>query len=237
MTHQLMDDPNLYESSPNLLNVDTESLRQVCLDWIETKDFMTYFWDMHPRLAERFFAGIFGIFRSEARGFGKRRGKSSPELMAQYRKSVRSAPIVFSQIVMANTAVLYEGISSPALVVVASGPGSDEAMAHAAGVLARVHFGEANTREEEVLAKSIEAEDYQFGKRRRLPEWLVGDVEAYAADLWVPGAAAHEDGLKSNVLPCFAEPGLEGLTFAIPRVFVERSITREMPRPDLPVNR
>jgi hypothetical protein len=218
----------------NLLNIDTDHLRQDCLDWIHTQDFMDYFWNMHPRLVSRTLAGVFGLFRKEFRGYGKKAGKSTPELMARYRKAVRSAPIVFSHIVMANTSVLYEGISSPALVVIGCGPYSDEAMGHAAEVLARIHFGVATTREEEFLAKEIEDEEYVFGKRRLLPKWLVGDIEAYAADLWVPGEAAHKDGLRSNILPCFAEPGLDGLTFAIPRAFIERSIVRKYTMPVLP---
>lgn len=218
-----------YDGNPNILNVDTVRLRRVCLDWIETRDFMDYFWGIHSRVFFRIIAATVGIFQSHARGFGSKRGKSSPELMARYRKSVRSAPIVFSHIVMANTAVLYEGIASPALVVVASGPGSDEVMAHASALLARIHFGDVRTPEERELARTIEDEDYQFGKRRALPEWLVGETEAYAADLWVPGEAAHKDGLKSNILPCFAEPGLHGLTFAIPQALVEKAVRRSPP--------
>ncbi|MDF1753171.1 MAG: hypothetical protein P1U89_10385 [Verrucomicrobiales bacterium] len=226
-----MDDIIPSDGSPNILSVDTKILRELCLEWIHTKDFMNYFWSMHPTTMTLVPLAVVGLFRKELRGAGTRMGKSSPELMANYRNAVRKAPVVFSQIVMANTAVIYEGISSPALVVVASGPGADEIMVHAAGVLARVHFGDVNTRDEEVLAKSIVDEEYRFGQRRRLPEWLVGSIEAYAADLWVPGEVAHEGGLHSNTLPCFAEPGPEGLTFAIPRTFIEKSIRRTTPPP------
>lgn len=225
----MSDAENPYDGIPNLLNIDTGHLRRLCLEWIETREFMDYFWGIHSGLFFRMIAAVVGIFQRGARGYGKKRGKSSPELMARYRKSVRSAPIVFSHIVMANTAVLYEGESSPALVVIASGPGSDEIMAHAAALLARIHFGDVRTPEEATLASTIEDEDYRFGKRRALPEWLVGETEAYAADLWVPGEAAHEDGLRSNVLPVFAEPGLHGLTFAIPQALVDRAVKRSTP--------
>ncbi|MEM6279651.1 MAG: hypothetical protein AAF733_09240 [Verrucomicrobiota bacterium] len=227
----MIEEEALYESGDNALNVDTVRLRQICLEWIETQDFMDYFWDMHPRGFFRSIVAVMSLFRKDLRGYAERKGKSSPELMARYRKAVQSAPIVFAEIVMANTAVLYEGSSSPALVVVASGPGSEEAMSRASSVLARIHFGGGSTPEEEALAATIEDEEYHFGKRRLLPEWLVGDIEAYAADLWVPGAAATPEGLTSNVLPCFAEPGINGLTFAIPRNFVQESIRRVAPPP------
>ncbi|MDF1853437.1 MAG: hypothetical protein P1U85_21550 [Verrucomicrobiales bacterium] len=227
----MIDDSTTLDEIPYPLNVDTERLRELCLEWIETRDFMDHFWDMHPRIIFRSLVAVIGIFNSEIRGYSRKRGKSSPELMARYRKAVRSAPLIFSRVVMANTALLYDGTSSPALVVVSSGEDSDDVMDRASAVLSRVHFGGATTPEEEALAITIEDEDYHFGKRRLLPQWLVGDVEAYAADLWVPGTAAYPEGLRSNLLPCFAEPGIDGLTFAIPTAFVEASIRRKTPPP------
>ena len=123
--------------------------------------------------------------------------------------------------------------SSPALVVVAFGEGADEAMMKARKVLSRIHFGETENEQEEALAAEIEDETYWFGRRRRLPEWLVGEVEAYAADLWVPGSAAHDKGLFSEVLVCLAEPGIDGLTAAIPAALVDKALGIER-EPDPP---
>lgn len=143
-------------------------------------------------------------------------GPEIPTVLPRYQKVAREGAVVMAHIVMANTMVLYEGKSAPALVVIAFGDGADKAMAEAREVLARVHFSEPENDKERELAALIADETYRFGHRRRLPEWLVGDVEAYAADLWIPGEAAFEDGLLCEALPVLAEPGEKGLTSPIP---------------------
>ena len=219
-------DPELAETEEFELKgeVVEANLRKLCLNFYGSKEFKAYFRDIHATRFLRVFASIAGMFKREFIGLTKRRGKATWLTARRYRIAFQKAPVVMARIVMANTNVLYEGKSSPALVAIAFGEGADEAMDRARSVLARIHFGDARTPEEKALAAMIEDEEYQFGKRRRLPSWLVGNVEAYAADLWVPGVAAHENGLRSEVLVCFAEPGMKGLTATVPENLVSKAI-------------
>lgn len=223
------------EGKFELKDVEVESrLRELVIEFYDSPEFEAYFSDIHVDSFTRKLCLVFGIFMKAARQMPKLRGRATPKLAARYRSVARNAPIVMARIVMANTMLLYDGKSSPALVVVGFGEGAEEAMDRAREVLSRVHFGRAETEEERELAKLIEDEEYCFGRRRRLPNWLVGDTEVYAADLWVPGTAAHGDGLVAEVIVCFAEPGIDGLTAALPSELVTRAIQSAKGPPPLP---
>ena len=209
-------------------------LRRLTVEYFNGPGFDAYFNDIHVDGFTRFLCLVFGIFSKAARAMPKQRGKATKKLSARYRKAAKSAPIVMARLVMANTLLLHEGKASPALVVVAVGEGADDAMDHARRILARIHFNPPADERERILAKEIEDETYRFGKRRRLPEWLVGNVEAYAADLWVPAAAVAGGELFGEWLPCLAEPGPNGLTAAIPTELVTRAINRVSGPPPVP---
>ncbi len=213
------------------LQLSENRLRHAAIEFFESDEGLKYIRDIHLTLFQTWTCQVMGLTNKDIRAQVKNRVRATPELVARYRRATREAQIIQAQVVMANTMVLYQGESSPALVVVASGPGAYEAMTVAGPALAEAHFGVPSNMQQEQLAEMIEDETYTFGKRRRLPSWLVGDVEAYAADLWVPGAAAHEDGLRSNILPCFAEPGLNGLTFAIPAQLVNEARVKRVAVP------
>lgn len=208
-----------------------KKLKALCIEFLDSAQFKAYFQDIHVNRFTRVIASFLGAFNSDYIGLTKRRGKATWLTAKKYRRAFKNAPIVVARIVMANTAVLYEGHSSPALVVVAFGEGADEAMDKARSVLARIHFQEPNNPEEKKLAATIADETYQFGKRRKLPSWLVGNVEAYAADLWIPGTAAHDEGLLSEILFCIAEPGAKGLTAALPADLIIKAIAQAKPQP------
>ncbi len=205
--------------------METE-LRRLLVEFFDSPAFKSYFEDIHVDGFTRFLCLVFGIFFRAARVMPKQRGKATAKLADHYRRAARKAPIVMARIVMANTLLLNEGKASPALVVIAFGEGADQAMDRARTVLSRIHFGTPTEERERALAAQIEDETYMFGKRRRLPEWLVGEVEAYAADLWVPAAAVAGGELFGEWLPCLAEPGPHGLTTAIPIELVTRAINR-----------
>ncbi|MFT4640311.1 MAG: hypothetical protein ACI8T1_003638 [Verrucomicrobiales bacterium] len=204
-------------------------LRSGCIDFFARPEASDVFLqDIHFTKGIAKMATGVGVFVKGARGIAKNRGILDDELKRRYQNTAQHAPIVFTHIVMANTMILHEGQSSPALVVVAFGEGADEAMVKArqGRPLAEGHFGSPENDNERALAALIEDEEYHFGRRRRLPTWLVGNVEAYAADLWFPAAAAFEEGLICEVQPCFAEPGDNGLTSPIPTNLIMMALGR-----------
>ena len=204
-----------------------QKLRDLCIDFFSDNEKRKPFLeDIHFTKGVARVAKGAGVVIKGAKGVVENRQILTDELQERYRQAAHHAPIVFAHIVMANTMILHEGKSSPALVVIAFGEGADEAMMKAREVLSRIHFGEPRSEQEQQLAAQIEDEEYRFGKRRRLPVWLVGDVEAYAADLWIPGDAAFEDGLITEVLPCLAERGEDGLTSTIPTNLILRALGR-----------
>lgn len=209
-------------------------IRRLFLDYVRSENFKDYFGDIHVDGFTFFLCVIFGIFFKNARDMPRQRGRTTPKLAARYREAARKAPIVMARVVMANSMLLEEGKPSPALVVVAFGEGADRAMDAARKTLARIHFEEPADDNEKELARQIEDETYTFGKRRRLPEWLVGPVEAYATDLWVPKAASEGGEFHGEWLACVAEPGLKGLTAAIPFSLVTQAINRVSGPPPIP---
>lgn len=208
-------------------------MRHHCVDFFNSEQFQDYFTDIHLDEFTRNIARVGGVFRKDFREALKNRGAATPELKERYRQAARHAPIVLARIVMANTAVLYDGQSSPALVVIGwGGEEQDETLDEAASRLGMVHFHYAETAEDKALAKQIEDETYRFGTRRRLPEWLVGNQEIYAADLWIPGMAVDHQGLQHEVLFCLAQPGPSGLLTVIPGNIVQMALNyRKGPPP------
>lgn len=228
-------EPDERASRPPIDPERTEAeIRRLVIDYFDGPAFNDYFHDIHLDGLSRFLCLGLAIFLKAARGVPRQRGKATPKLAETYRHAARHAPIVMARVVIANTQLLYQGKSSPALVVIAFGDGADEAMDHARKILSRIHSRPTTDDRERALAREIEDETYHFGKRRRLPEWLVGDVEAYAADLWVPAVAVTEGGLSGEWLPCLAEPGPNGLTAAIPLDLVKQALKRPSGPPPLP---
>lgn len=223
-------------------NEATEArIRELTLAFMRTEAFSLMFFEIHPgKLEQRVLKGV-GLFNRNLREIGKnlaeRRHLASPELRQRYIAMAETAPIVFAHIVMANTAAIEEGTASPALVVLAWGERAIEVMGKARDVLSKVHFDMHENERERELAALIEDEEYHFGRRRPLPSWLVGDQEAYAADLWVSKEALDRERLRLEVLICFAEQGPDGLTMAIPGRFIKQALDEMNPKsgpPPLP---
>lgn len=216
-------------------------IRELTLAFMRTEEFSPMFAEIHPgKLEQRLLKGI-GLFNRNFREVGKhfaeRRQLGTPELRQRYVRMAETAPIVFAHIVMANTAAIEKGTGSPALVVLAWGDQALEVMAKARDKLGMVHFDMHENQRERELAALIEDEDYHFGRRRPLPRWLVGDQEAYAADLWISDAALDRERLRREVVICFAERGPEGLTMAIPGRFIKQALDELKPKsgpPPLP---
>ena len=223
-------------------NEATEArIRELTLAFMRTEEFSPMFFEIHPgKLEQRILKGV-GLFNRNLREIGKnlaeRRQLASPELRQRYVVMAETAPIVFAHIVMANTAAIEQGTGSPALVVLVWGEHSFEVMGKARDLLSKVHFDMHENERERELAALIEDEEYHFGRRRPLPRWLVGDQEAYAADLWVSNAALDRERLRLEVLICFAERGPGGLTMAIPGRFIKQALDEMNPKsgpPPLP---
>ena len=244
----LMPDPlPKEEDNPDEPGLDNEAvearIRELTQEFLSSTEFDSFYYDLHfTKGMERLAKGVSmfqkGGSRAEVKEALRNRGTATPQLMEHYKHTMTHAPIVFAHIVMANTMLLEEGQSSPALVVIAFGPDAFEVMAKARGILSRVHFGDVSNQQEQELADLIEDENYVFGRRRPLPEWLVGNTEAYAADLWIPSMAVHGDHLRIEVALCYAEPGPQGLTAAIPAALVEKALNeqRKVTPPPLPTS-
>lgn len=223
-------------------NEATEArIRELTLAFMKTEEFSPMFAEIHPgKFEQRLLKGI-GLFNKNIREVGKnlaeRRLLATPELRQRYVAMAETAPIVFAHIVMANTAAIESGTGSPALVVLAWGEHAFEVMGKARDSLSKVHFDMYENERERELAALIEDEEYHFGRRRPLPSWLVGDQEAYAADLWVSNAALDSERLRMEVVVCFAEQGPDGLTMAIPGRFIKQALDEMNPKsgpPPLP---
>jgi hypothetical protein len=221
--------PESPEDGPGIDNAAAEArIRQLTLAFMESTEFDSMFTEIHPHKFTQHFATGIGLFNKEIRAvaktLGERRQLSSPELRQRYLEVARTAPIVFAHVVMANVMMLEDGKGSPALVVLAWGDNAMETMSRAREVLSKVHFGRPENDDEARLADEIADEDYHFGRRRRMPDWLTGGEECYAADLWVSGAALDDERLRMEVVVCFAEPGPTGLTMAIPGKFIKQAL-------------
>ena len=203
-----------------------DEIRNGCSKFFASEGFEDYFHDIHVDSITKKLSKVFGIISKTARHMPKIRGLATEELAEHYRKVAASGSVILARIVMANSMVLYKGMSSPALVVIGFGDQAEEILDEARSVLSRVHFGNTENDQEKELAALIEDEDYQFGRRRRLPHWLVGDVEVYAADIFIPKKAVFHDALHSEVLVCLAEPGPDGLTFAVPADIVQEALSK-----------
>ncbi len=204
------------------------SIRELWRSFARSPEFEGYFFEIHANPGvTRLLKGI-SVFNSTRRKLiadsVARGGLGTPALMARYRNLDQSGHIVMARIVMANRSLMESGTPAPALVVIAFGNGADAVMSRAASVLARIHFDRPENPDETELAASIEDEDYQFGRRRRLPRWLAGEVESYAADLWLPATALNHETLKLDAITCLAEPGPEGVCAALPMAMVFRAM-------------
>lgn len=216
-------------------------IRELTVAFMQTDEFTPVFDEIHPDKTTVAMAKGIGLFSKNLRQVAKTlpvaRQLGTPELRQRYLQLAQSAPIVFAHVVMANTMLLEEGSGSPALVVLAWSENGMETMTKARDILSRIHFSMPEDPREQALAALIEDEDYHFGRRRPLPDWLVGDTEAYAADLWVTGAAVDNERLQHEVIICFAEPGPAGLTFAIPGPLIQQACRAQDPNagpPPLP---
>lgn len=204
------------------------TIRELSVAFSQIPEFDLVFNEIHTSNLQIGLVKGIGLFnknyRNAAKKLGAARQLATPQLRKRYLHAIATAPIVFANIVMANTEAVANGNGSPALVVLAWGENAFETMGKARSTLARVHFDIPENEAEQELAGLIEDEDYQFGRRRQLPHWLVGKNEAYAADLWISGAALDHERLQLEVIVCFAEPGPDGLTFAIPGKIIQQAL-------------
>jgi hypothetical protein len=95
-------------------------------------------------------------------------------------------------------------------------PADGTQLRFAVTILARVHFDRPKTPQEAALAATIEDEEYHFGRRRRLPSWLVGNIEAYAAGLCLRTPYLCEIGLTLMAGPGAGSPGGAGTPAGVP---------------------
>lgn len=203
-------------------------IRELLNEYMSNGDFEMTYYEIHPsKLAKRLASGV-GLFnkdiRDAAKTFDERRQLATPELRQRYTHAAATAPIVFAHIVMANTMAIENGQPSPALVVLAWGERGMETMAKVRTTLSRIHFDIPENEAEEQLAAEIADEEYYFGRRRRMPDWLTDGEECYAADLWLSAEALDEERLQMEIVLCIAEPGPNGLTMALPGKIIKQAL-------------
>jgi hypothetical protein len=102
------------------------------------------------------------------------------------------------------------------------------------GDFKRILFGYPENELEKALQDEFEDETYIFGRRRRLPREIAGDLEVYAADLQLDRRAMGSDGLIGDVILCLAEPGPEGISIAVPDFLIDRARNPQSTPPPLP---
>lgn len=229
LPERLTEDQQLQETESKFDNEEVENkIRELTLAFTQTPEFDLVFNEIHTSNLQIGLVKGIGLFNKDFRTAGKNlaatRQLATPQLRERYLHAIANAPIVFANIVMANTEAVENGRGSAALVVLSWGEKSMEVMGNARSTLARVHFDIPENEAEQELANLIEDEEYQFGRRRPLPHWLVGDNEAYAADLWITGAALDHERLRLEMIVCFAEENPNGLTFAIPGKLIQQAL-------------
>lgn len=206
-----------------------ERLRDLCVAYFNGSAFTPYFESLHidPKVAgaAKAISWVMAGRGRQLRGALENRGKATPELRRRYAEMARSAPIVSAPIVMANSILREPGNSAPALVLVCIDESRTTDLFRIHSEFKRILFGYPENDVERSLQDEFEDEEYVFGRRRRIPEEIAGDLEVYAADLQIEKSALGPDGLLADVLFCLAEPGPDGLTILIPSELVKRAMS------------
>jgi len=192
-----------------------------------------FFYEVHPDATMMKVAKGIGLLskgmRQSAKDMPVKRVLDSPELRARYLQVASTAELVMAPIVIANNQILEGNSGGPALVVIGFGedPSLFSTLKDAQEILTRVHLEGPENAQEQELAALIEDEDYHFGRRRPLPQWLIGDFEAYAADLWIPKECIEHATLMMEIVLCLAERGPQGLTIAAPSTAVDQALDEQ----------
>jgi hypothetical protein len=215
-----------------------ERLRGLCTGYFNSDEFTGYFEGLHvdPKLA-----GVIKTLGWVIPGRGKdmrtapaRMGLATPELRQRYQNMAADAPFVPAPVVMANSELTQGGKSAPALVLVCTDIERTGDLLRVNGDFKRILFGYPENELEKALQDEFEDETYIFGRRRRLPREIAGDLEVYAADLQLDRRAMGSDGLIGDVILCLAEPGPEGISIAVPDFLIDRARNPQSTPPPLP---
>jgi len=192
-----------------------------------------FFIEVHPDATTMKLAKGIGLLnkglRQAAKEMPVKRVLDNPELRARYLRVASSAELIMAPIVIANSQILEGTSGGPALVVIGFGDDSSlfSTLKDAQEIMTRVHLEAPENAQEKELAALIEDEDYHFGRRRLLPTWLVGNLEAYAVDLWLPKESIELETLMMEMIFCLAQPGPEGLTIAAPASAINQALDEQ----------
>ncbi|MBK1854739.1 hypothetical protein JO972_07200 [Verrucomicrobiaceae bacterium 5K15] len=210
-----------------------ERVRELTGAYFQSPEANSYFYEIHPDpIALKVSKGIGLVnksFREAAKSMPVKRVLDSPEIRNRYQQAATAAELVMAPVVIANNQILEGSSGGPALVVI--GFGEDSALfttlKDAQEILTKAHLEGPENAQEQELATLIEDEEYHFGRRRPLPAWLVGNIEAYAVDLWIPKQSIELETLMMEIVFCLAERGPNGLTFAVPAVAINQAMDEQ----------
>jgi len=208
-------------------------IKQRMAKFLKSADFDEYFDKLHIPRVVLWGTGIIAPFTLVGLPVAKSAWKkiwhgdaASNRLRQRYEQLGETGKVVFTYVVIANTALKYnEGTNAPALVVGNFNDGKDDQkIMELRDKLADAALGLAEDQEGRELSVLLRDDDYTFQRRRQIPTHLTGGISLTAFDLQIVGKHLPTRTLQIEAIPCIAEPGERGLICMIPFHLIEDTL-------------
>ncbi len=208
-------------------------IKQRMAQFLKSADFDPYFDRLHIPRAVLWGTGIIAPFTIVGLPLAKSAWKklwhgdaATKRLRQRYAQLGEAGKVVFTYVVIANTALKYnERANAPALVVGNFNDGKDDqTIMELREKLADAALGLAEDQEGRELSALLHDDDYTFQRRRPIPPHLTGGISLTAFDLQIVGKYLPTRTLQIEAIPCIAEPGARGMICMIPFHLIEDTL-------------